>query len=124
MFFTYVQNNSGGGFHYEDWQVTEYVVIEAMDADEADVIAGSVGIYFDPNCLIDCECCGSRWGQAYLGDDLPSVWGEPVWRKYAKEPSMISFMGEKPETFVHYKDGTVEAWQHGKPVNVLTREGK
>lgn len=124
MFFSYSQNNTGGSFDYdEDAGISQWVIIEAEDEDEADVIAESIGLYFDGEG--DCECCGNRWSYAYgPGDSLPSIYSTPVWRYYARESKLyIDWMGENPDAYVHYKDGTREAWKMNAGVEVV-REGK
>lgn len=78
-FFEYVQNNSGGFFD-EDSNVDWYVIVEAANAGEANVLAQEVGIYFD-GCDkgMDCPCCGDRWSEVWgEGDEVPSLYGEPV----------------------------------------------
>ena len=64
-YFSYVQNNSGG--FYEGPAIT--VIVEAETPEGADASAESVGVYFDPDCNIDCECCGSRWSSCVDWDD-------------------------------------------------------
>lgn len=60
-FFTYVQNNSGGDFVTND-SVAHYVIIEAVNAAQANEIAETIGIYFNGcDAGIDCYCCGDRW---------------------------------------------------------------
>lgn len=55
--YEFRQNNSGGRFIG-----SQYVLIEANDAAEANDIATRHGIYFD-GCKdgSDCNCCGDRW---------------------------------------------------------------
>lgn len=110
MFYEYHQNNSGGGFAYEEDGVTYLVIIEANSPAEADERAERVGIYFDDEGEIDCECCGSRWNRAYgKGSEVPSVYGTPLWwyeNKYG-----MNWMGDKPDVFIHYKDGTVGSFK-------------
>lgn len=71
-YYTYRQNNSGGSF--SDPAIN--VVIKADSPAEADAIAITKGIYFDPTFEIDCDCCGNRWYPAtgYDGSDsIPEV---------------------------------------------------
>lgn len=127
MFFEYSQNNSGGGFDFEEWKVTEYVIVEADDDNEADRIAQGLGVYFDDNYEIDCDCCGTRWSQASSWDKspLPSKYGTPIWRQYLNPPTFdIDWMRGKPETYVHYKDGTIEAWTYGKGLTEIKEPTK
>lgn len=61
MFYVYRQNNSGGVF-VRDQFLDRYVIIEAMDMEEAQDKAIGFGIYFDGvEYNIDCSCCGDRW---------------------------------------------------------------
>lgn len=66
-YYTYRQNNSGGSF--SDPAIN--VVIKADSPAQADAIAITKGIYFDPEFEIDCECCGNRWSSAV--DDYVST---------------------------------------------------
>ncbi|MET9480958.1 hypothetical protein [Streptomyces sp. NPDC006638] len=111
MFFTYNQNNSGGGFDFDEARgISQYVIVEAADADEADDRAERIGLYFGG--AGDCACCGDRWYAASGWDatNVPSIYGEPV------ESANIDtkWMGENPDAFVHYADGRVVA--HHPPV--------
>lgn len=74
MFFTYRQNNSGGVFTGP----ARVVVIEAPDAESANAIGETLGLYFDGRG--DCNCCGDRWSKAYddEGTDSPELYGEPI----------------------------------------------
>jgi hypothetical protein len=111
MFWNYRQNNSGGSFSFDKKQgISVNVVIEADSADDADRRAESIGIYFDDDCSIDCECCGQRWDRAYgIGDGVPCIYNDPIVDgKIQKTALSIKWMKEKdPEGFIHYKDGTV-----------------
>ena len=58
---------------YEFSQSTSYgvfvrpairVYVQAQAANVADAIAQNHGVYFDPDCIRDCRCCGSRWSEA------------------------------------------------------------
>lgn len=77
MFYTFYQNNSGG-FRVEDDRLARWVIIEADNAYEANKKARDISIYFDPDCLTDCECCGPRWKEAEEWDasDLPKIFDE------------------------------------------------
>ena len=60
-FYTFSQSNPGGYFIKND-KISEYVIIQAESADEANDIANDVGIYFDGiRKKIDCSCCNDRW---------------------------------------------------------------
>jgi hypothetical protein len=110
MFYEYDQNNSGGGFIMND-DVAVNVIIEADSTVEANAKAEEIGIYFDDDYDIDCECCGTRWSRAYGdGDETPMIYGTPVedyngsWTPYGKAYA-----------HVYYKDGTKRSF---------TREGQ
>lgn len=60
-FFTFSQSNPGGYFIKND-KVSEYVIVQAENANEANNIAEEIGIYFDGiRKKIDCSCCNDRW---------------------------------------------------------------
>lgn len=107
-FFHFSQNNSGGSFDFSlSDGITHHVVIEAKDAEDANVIAIAKGLYFD-GCAsgLDCSCCGDRWYRQYRdedGDDSPKVYDEPV---HAAKVSC--WMEPGREIAVHYIDGRVE----------------
>lgn len=105
-FYTYIQNNSGGGFVEDaDLGVTHRVIVEADDAYDADRIAESIGIYFDEDYDVDCKCCGTRWSPAWgAGDPVPSIYGQDVSTGvyYSEWTSWTT-----PEAYIHYKDGRV-----------------
>ncbi|GAA1064693.1 DUF7296 family protein [Streptomyces asiaticus] len=107
MFFTFNQNNSGGGFDFDEARgITEYVIVEADTADEANERAESIGLYFDGDG--DCPCCGDRWYAQWSNDrgrEVPSIYDEPV----ETATALIKWMGDNPDVFVHYADGRVAA---------------
>lgn len=74
--FAYRQNNSGGEFCGP-----HVVYVQAEDADAADAAAvASELVYFDPEYVIDCDCCGTRWDYASEHDALPGLpqnWRDP-----------------------------------------------
>jgi len=69
-FYTFHQNNSGGGID-DSYGLGWTVVIEAEDADSANAKAEAVGIYFngceedESGYSMDCPCCGDRWYPAW-----------------------------------------------------------
>ena len=67
--YCYHQNNSGGSFIAPAVKL----IVEAASADEADSRAEELGVYFDDDGTIDCNCCGSRWGRAYGEGDYETV---------------------------------------------------
>ena len=111
-FFHFNQNNSGGSFVFNESEgITHHVVIEANDAQDANIIAIMKGLYFD-GCStgIDCSCCGDRWYRVDEGDEVPSIYGEPLGKKKKKSryPSFDKgWMKTGRETAVHYSDGRI-----------------
>lgn len=108
MFYTYVQNNSGGDFVQDlDRGIAHYVIVEARTPEEADSRATEIGLYFD-GCDTgdDCPCCGDRWDRQafYAGRDegevVPSIYGQ----LYAEFVSWIRWM--EPDVVIHFLDGT------------------
>jgi len=102
MFYTFNQNNSGGHFmHISSLGIGFAVVVEADSADEANMLAEDIGIYFK-GCddERDCSCCGDRWSRVWGdsdGTETPTMYGkgDPV-RGGWGIPS-----------YIHYKNGTV-----------------
>lgn len=117
MFFNYNQNNSYGTFDFnKENGITHHVIIEADNNAEADSLAQEIGIYFEGiDREIDCSCCGNRWDRAsdYNKSESPSVYGLKLDREIApkiivdnKRSVLFKWMGDDPEIFVHYKDGS------------------
>lgn len=107
MFYCFNQNNSGGSFQIDD-RVSEYVIIEADSASEANDRAENVGIYFN-GCddERDCPCCGDRWYPAWKdeGDTSPTIYGKPVSEydtRWVKKGTAFAY--------VYYKDGRKESF--------------
>lgn len=100
-FYTYEQNNSGGGFVSNN-HVTYTVIIEASNASEADAKAEEIGIYFDDDYEVDCPCCGTRWTRAWEGSgkETPTIFGQPV----AEYDEMWAKPGQ-PYAYVYYANG-------------------
>jgi hypothetical protein len=113
MFFTFNQNNSGGGFDFDkDEGITHNVIIEADDAKGANQRALDIGLYFE-GCADgrDCSCCGDRWYPQYEdreGDEVPSIWGRPLGEPEQGAYKVTKWMEEGFETSVIYKDGRIE----------------
>jgi len=101
-FYTFSQNNSGGG-----WDGPEYVIIEADSADEANMIAMDHDIYFD-GCHkgLDCDCCGDRW---YEVDDDDATEKPLIYGKDAAQ--FANYWGEKPVVKIVRKSGYF--WYNG-----------
>jgi hypothetical protein len=103
MFYTYRQNNSGGSFEIND-AVTQFVIIEADNAAEANERAEAIGLYFDGvDEGLDCGCCGDRWSMSWGGDgeEEPELYGKPV----AIYDPWFKPVGQ-PYAYVYYKDGS------------------
>ena len=101
-FYTFSQNNSGGSFVNSDLEgISEYVIIEALNAENANNRAEEIGIYFD-GCDDgrDCDCCGDRWYSTDNndGEEVPSIYGKPL--------ENMEKSGYRNNCFVHYLDGT------------------
>lgn len=107
MFYHYDQNNSGGSFDFTKGQISVHVIIEASSPRVADARAEDLGIYFD-GCEggRDCHCCGDRWSPASNGDatKTPMIYGQDV---SGGVYTGSSWMGGKPEGYIHYLDGRV-----------------
>lgn len=99
MFYTYVQNNSGGKF-ITDNHVGEFVIIEASSYKEANTLAESHGVYFNGcNNDIDCYCCGDRWNESYDGSEEPMIYGRTI-EEFKKDPGML--FGRVMTTHIYY----------------------
>ena len=103
-FYQFIQNNSGGAFvNSEKDGICEYVIIEALNANDANNRAEDIGLYFD-GCYngIDCNCCGDRWYKVDEsdGEDEPSIYGESV---YDTEKSLY-----RDKCYIHFLDGKIE----------------
>lgn len=60
-YYLFDQNNSGGMLKVTK-VLDEYVLIEALNAEHANQLAETIGIYFGGVAKdIDCPCCGDRW---------------------------------------------------------------
>jgi len=113
QFYTFYQNNSGGSFSYsKESGVTRYVIIEAVDVDDALNRAENIGLYFNGvEYGSDCPCCGDRWSKPYRdeGTDEPLIYGEHPSEHQAK--NYRYFKADEFEIAVHYLDGRIE-WYH------------
>lgn len=100
MFWTFGQNNNKGiylGVDKENNQVSQYVIIEAEDADKANKFAKMIGIYFN-NAEDDCKaahCCGTRWHKVTEGDGT-------------LEPSIYDNLPANYNHIIYYATGLVE----------------
>lgn len=102
-FYEYRQNNSGGGFDYDEADgISVHVIVEADSAEAANARAKEIGLYFDGEG--DCPCCGDRWYEAWNGDDVPSIYGTPLEKH---EFHYGRWMTDGYEVFTHYADGRI-----------------
>ena len=91
-FYMFDQNNSGGSYGGP----AIILIVEADNADEANVIAEAHGVYFDDDYDIDCDCCGTRWYRVseYSATERPEVYGQPaeeydsLFAEYGRLPSV------------------------------------
>lgn len=101
-FYTYNQNNSGGGFDHDEVAGIGYmVIVEAYNVKQANALAESIGLYFDG--YGDCPCCGNRWHEAWRdeGTDEPSSYGRPL------DLSGEGNLNWGIPSYVHYLDGKI-----------------
>jgi hypothetical protein len=109
-FFLFSQNNSGGGFDFDEASgITHHVIIEATDIEDAVARAEQIGLYFNgaDDDGPDCPCCGDRWYRPWGdGDNEPLIYGKPV-----AQATGFVWMEPGKEICVHYLDGR-KAW-HG-----------
>lgn len=111
-FYTYYQNNSGGSFDVDHRVgISQYVIIEADNASEADDRAVNLGLYFDG--AWDCHCSGDRWGSAYDPHDAteePEIYGESAtaWSKF--RGGWVT----GPDTYIHYADGRITSVSYSR----------
>ena len=108
MFYTFYQNNSGGGFDFNLAQgISALVIVEATSTEHALGRSLGIGLYFNGvNAEIDCPCCGDRWStyDAKEGTDQPTIYGKSL----EEYEAICVWMSPNPEGFVHYLDGRVE----------------
>lgn len=107
-FFSFDQNNSGGGFVVDN-DVAHNVIIEAATADEANAKAEDIGIYFN-GCDdgSDCPCCGDRWYPVDEsdGEDAPNIYGNDP----ELHDELFAEAGQ-PYCHVYYADGLVKTYR-------------
>ena len=77
MFYTFMQNNSGG-YYFQDENVEEVVIIESDDAEKA---SDRLWAIVEDDYLSACACCGDRW-EVFGGNDgeyqTPMIFGRPA----------------------------------------------
>lgn len=100
MYYTYVQVDSYGDYHIDKKKgISEFVIIQAENSDEANETAERIGLYFDGvDSGRDCKCCGDRWVPATedRASGFPEVFGERV-----------HIDNSKQRGYIHYMDGSV-----------------
>jgi hypothetical protein len=103
MFYTFIQNNSGGHFT-RNANVDHYVIIEADNRLTAMELALNIGIYFNGvDEDIDCQCCGDRWYDGVDGKDVPCLYSSPL-----TLTNISNTKNPREHTVViHYLDGQV-----------------
>ena len=104
-YFSFNQNNSGGGFDINEKNgIGEYVIIEALNKEHACTRAEEIGIYFDGQSAgIDCRCCGDRWDEPWEGGtDSPMLYGKALSSIACAKPEMY-----RSNIFVHRLNGDV-----------------
>lgn len=102
-FYIFDQNNSGGVFDVDE-TVAHRVVIEANTLEEATDKAGDIGIYFDYEFEVDCECCGMRW---YGGEEL-ELEGHTLDEVLQERANRWGWTS--PDIIVHFDDGTKKSF--------------
>jgi hypothetical protein len=111
MWYTYIQNNSGGSFIVND-HIGHYVLIEADSTYAANRIAEDIGIYFDGcDSGRDCDCCGDRWTSQL---DMESVEEQPkIWEEsaYTYRPTIWD---KRSVIYLYHKNGRRERITHTK----------
>ena len=110
MFYVYNQNNSGG-FYMEP---AINVVIEAKSGTEADLTAVKNGVYFDPEYIQDCDCCGTRWdsfGGAYWNgySSLSDVFVHSSPSTDNEVPDVLLITADGTKTFPYIVDNRIES---------------
>jgi len=107
-FYTYRQNNSGGYWDLDPEKgIGHYVIIEALDHNDADDRAERIGIEFGTGC----PCCGDRWDNSYHGDenDSPKIYGEEPVEMFKESYNKDHLI------YIHYADGIFVQVVKGQP---------
>ena len=104
-FWSFSQNNSGGSFRRDEKAgIDTLVVVEAINAADANSRAKQIGLYFDGDG--DCPCCGSRWSEQWReeeGTEVPSQYGEPLTEWTLRGSNCLRYTA-----YIHYIDGRIE----------------
>jgi hypothetical protein len=106
MFFTFIQNNTGGRFHHDRHRgIAHIVIIEARSRADALSKADELGIYFNGvEDGMDCQCCGDRW---YSSSDRPTNYPHVYSKPVTDLPNDDMFFGPWDSIVIHFADGTV-----------------
>lgn len=109
-YYTFNQNNSGGRFK-EDDNVAGCVIIEALNAANANSRAEEIGIYFDGDG--DCSCCGNRWYSVNEkdGEDEPMIYDKSPFNFFNDKNSWKPLFNK---CIIYYLDGTKDVIEKAK----------
>lgn len=112
MFYTFIQNNSGGEWIFNE-NLAHFTIVEANTYDDALEIAEKLEIYFNGVARgIDCSCCGDRWDDYNNNNSqTPKI--------YEKDISEQTFYHWGKDTdaqvIVHYLNGDKKRWYSTNP---------
>lgn len=101
MFYTFVQNNSGG-YYIQNEDVGAFVIIEGNDCRH--ITERAKDIFEDYSEY--CSCCGERWEFWMLDDDEDLDKIPMIYEHKANEYKEKWYKGDK--IIIHYLDGTKE----------------
>ncbi len=95
MFYTDIQNNSGGSL-YENDDVRSVVIVEEHNEKEAEWKFRQI----TEDYMSYCECCGERWGYDWGldGTEVPTIYKTPI-ENY--KPTYFS-----KDCIIYYIDGS------------------
>jgi hypothetical protein len=119
-FYTFDQHNSGGKFINND-TLGHYVIIEAVDMQDAIRRAEQVGIYFNGVAEgIDCGCCGDRWTTPWEDDVAPTPM---IYDTEVGDVYYVEFMYRvKQNVIIYYYDGTKKVVPMLKKIEEETKQ--
>lgn len=120
-YFEFRQNNSFGHFEHDPHLgIGHCVYVEGDNADDANMRAKEIGLYFNGCDLgIDCPCCGDRWSEAWgLGTPDPRRWEEE------DGPPPTGAWGMN--SYVHHKDWSFDTYDENglKVLHTTKKEGE
>jgi hypothetical protein len=111
----------------QDETLAKYMVIEADNYNDANMIAEWVGIYFDGHRkgIDNCNSCGDRW-RRHASNMI--AYGNPIIEGYSIKRFMKTdyYLFSRPATQVHifYKNGNVRKFSPNDMVNCATKGNK